>query len=332
VIAASLTGRARTWALYPHPGEVNPDVRGFSPWAEGESIVADVGTAFLTGYRAGLQARRCTDAITDLQQLPDQWRGFAMEGLGMAAGVRSAISPLDRHQFDEVVLACGERHGYMLYVGLGWSMARTPRLTWPRLSRFDPLLAALILDGYGFHEVFFNTRRVLEQGLRGMADLPWPGSTDQARQHVMQGIGRGMWFVTAGSPPELTRRFAAFPANLRASLWAGCGLAAAYAGGRDGDGLAELRTEAGEHAAALGQGAAFAVEARRRASTVVDHTGIAARVLCGRSIAEVHELVVAATPASNDVDAPDWTAYERWRHAVIGALALPALAANGARG
>lgn len=311
------TGRLRSRLLCPPPDSVDPDVRGFRPWSQDESIVRAVGNAFLTGYRAGLEASRCTDAIHGLQDLPAQSRGFAMEGLAMAAGVRSALSPLNRHQFRDLVVACGERHTYMLHIGLGWAMARTPRILWPRLEDLDPLLVPLVLDGYGFHEVFFHTERVLSLGPRAFDLSAWPAEPERGLQHVMQGVGRGMWFVSGGSGAELERLFSTQPADSRSSLWAGAGLAATYAGGCTEAGMLDLIARSGRHLGALRQGAMFAVEARRRAGTCVPHTHLAARVLCGQPTADIHTTVVNALPEGNRIDAGDWRAYEDWRTTLI---------------
>ena len=308
------TGRLRSRVLSPEDREVDPAVRGFAPWVEDESIVARVGGAFLTGYRAGLESRRCVDAVPVLQDQPDQWRGFALEGLGMAAGVRSALSPVNRHQLQEVLVACGERHAYMLYVGLGWALARTPRVSWPDLRRWDPLMVPLVLDGYGFHEVFFRTPRVLtDEGVVMPSAPAWPGAPELGRQHLAQGVGRGLWFVVGGSEVALADTIERAPGELRASMWSGAGLAAAYAGGRGAEGLRLLRKRASGYAPALQQGAAFAIEARRRAGTVVPHTEVAARELCDRSVEQVHDVVVAALPPGRLVDGRDWGSYESWR-------------------
>lgn len=308
----------RTRLFLPSEREVDPAVRGFSDWEGGESIVSRVGHSFLEGYGAGLRARGAVAAVRDLQRLPDRWRGFAMEGLGMAMGVRDALRPGGSH-FCGLLATAGERHGYMLYVGLGWAMARTPRMTWPDLTRLDPLLVPLVFDGYGFHEIFFNTQRVWDAGTVELSIPAWPGSPEAGAQHVMQGVGRGLWFVTGGSPTRLVQSIDRFAPTFAPSLWAGAGLASAYAGGRDEDGLRELVTAAGEHAAWLRQGASFGIEARDRADTVVPHVGLAARVLCGRDVREVTALVRDARPAGSRVDGGEPDAFELWRHEIAGA-------------
>lgn len=312
--------RARAGLLTPKDREVEPSVRGFEPWEGGPGIVEDVGRAFLTGYRTMMECGTATDACGRLGTLENQWRGFAVEGAGMAAAVRSMTEPWSRGTFKDLVVYCGERHGYMIYVGLGWALARLPRILWPRLHRFDPGAAPLVLDGFGFHEAFFHTSATLARGPRRFPTGAWPGPAEHVTQQVHQGVGRALWFVCGGSPRRLAATIGRFDEDLHSSLWAGTGLAAAYAGGRDRAGLVELVDAAGEHHRWLRQGAAFAVEARVNAGTVVDHTGIAAEYLIGGTVDDVTAAVRAARPAGQALDSGDWSAYEVWRHDLAGAL------------
>ncbi|MFR9753659.1 DUF1702 family protein [Nocardia sp. 004] len=306
--------------MLPHEREVDPAHRGFFAWAEGPSITEYVGRSFLTGYGTGLRASTPQQAATALQVLAPQWRGFAMEGLGMAAGVRDGLRPGGR-QFADLMVYSGERHGYMLYVGLGWSLARLPRFAWPQLDRLDPLLGPLVLDGYGFHETFFHTEAVLARRAVPFPERYWPGTRADSEQQVMQGVGRALWFVAGGNPNVLTEMVDRFAAGTHGSLWAGIGLAAAYAGGRDAVTLRRLREGAHEHGRWIAQGAAFAIDARLRAGLDVPHTETAARELCGRSAAEASAITWQARPDAMRIDVGDWSVYEEWRQAVAARLA-----------
>ncbi|GAB6899206.1 hypothetical protein JCM9957A_22960 [Kineosporia succinea] len=319
----ALMARIR-WGLLGVPErEVDPERRGFAEWEAGPSRCEDVGRSFLTGYRAGLVEPGAVSAVRSLADLDDDLRGFAMEGLGMAAALRDVLRPGGRH-FRDLLACAGERHVYMIHVGLGWALARTPRPLWPSLSRLDPVHAALVLDGYGFHEVFFRTRRVFDELGVGFPLSAWPGRPQDAHQHLMQGVGRGLWFVAGGGPARLADYVGRFAPSAAGSLWAGVGLAAAYAGGRDEAGLRELRATSGEYSPWLRQGATFAVGARDRAGASVEHTHLAARVLCDGTVETVHALARAHLPRSGVVDAGDWSAAARWRCEVAGYYATHA--------
>ncbi|RPF19726.1 DUF1702 family protein [Myceligenerans xiligouense] len=311
--------RLRATLTTPGVREVDPERRGFRPWEAGPSIVAPVGHAFLDGYRIAMTERGPAQAARRLDDLPRQWQGFAAEGAAMAITIRAALEPWSRHGFATFEAVTEGRHSYMAHVGLGWALARLPRPFWPDLTTLDPAVAPLVLDGYGFHEVFFHSTRTLERRGTGFPEHRWPGGAGAARQSLMQGIGRGLWFWAGGSPTGIADVVARFDRRFSGSLWAGTGLAAAYAGGRDRTALAELLTVAGDDRRWVRQGAAFAVEARHRAGTVNEHTPVASAALCGGPVADVVELVGSCRPRPAD-GAPDRTAYESWRRAVATAL------------
>lgn len=322
---ANLSGGPLVWLrehlLLPAEREVDPRVRGFHAWEDGASIVEPVGRAFLTGYRAGLRSRSTRQAARAIQSMTPRWRGFAMEGLGMASGIRDGLGPGGR-RFADLLVHSGERHGYMFHVGLGWALARLPRAMWPRLDRFDPVVAPLVLDGYGFHEAFFRTEQVLAtRRVSFPFQQRWPGRASEGEQQLMQGVGRALWFVSGGSPTVLTELVDGFEERLRGSLWAGGGLAAAYAGGCEVSTLRELQEVSGAHRAWLAQGASFGIEARVRASLTIPGTETAALELCGRRASEVSAITWESRPDPARVDAGDWSVYEDWRREVAARLA-----------
>lgn len=316
----SAPGRIRAALLTPHLREVDPDHRGFYAWEEGPGIVEPVGRSFLQGFRLAMEQPGARGTMRALQQVPTSWRGFAAEGAAMAVCLRAAIEPWRRGEFHRLVSVSGGRHTYMMHVGLGWALARLPRGLWPRLSDLDPAVAGLVLDGYGFHEIFFHTTRTLERRDAPFPARHWPGQEHDAAAHVMQGIGRGLWFVAGGSIRVLGELIGTFPAHHSGSLWAGAGLAASYAGGRGRAALARLAEAAGQDARWVRQGCAFAVEARHRAGTVNDHTALAAETLCGRTIAELVRVTRQVAPTPHRCDSGDWSAYQAWREQVAHEL------------
>lgn len=316
--------RLRASVTTPNEIEVDPGYRGFYEWREGPSIVPPVGRSFLDGFRIGMRGAGATEAVRQLMQVPREWQGFAAEGAGMSVAIRSAVEPWHRNEFHRLVSVSGGRHTYMMHVGLGWALARLPRPLWPDLSKFDPAVGQLILDGYGFHEIFFNTAKTLRQHTVEFDFDAWPGPVQDAQQQLMQGVGRGMWFVAGGSPQLLHEIFEGFDPKFHSSLWAGTGLAATYAGGRGPEGLNEVLERAGEHAGWVRQGCAFAVDARHRANTTNDHTRLAAHILCGLTVERIVEITTSHRPEPQRVDSGDWGAYEEWRARIAGHLRVAA--------
>ena len=278
-------------------------------------MLETVGRTFLEGYGYVMEARSPEQAGPRLQGVPTRFRGFAYEGAAMACAMLDGVPLGGGGRFTRFVDGIGAPHVYMAYVGVGWAMARLPRLRWPKADGFDPLLRWLILDGYGFHQAYFRTKRYVDQRYQDPA-FPWPadGTRDYANRAIDQGIGRAMWFVAGTDADLVTSMIDKFPEPRRSDLYGGLGLAVTYAGGGDEAELRLLRDRAGEYRPMLAQGSAFAAEARVRAGLLGAHTETAAQVLCGtdaRQAAHVTQLVRPERPV--DAELP---AYETWRQRI----------------
>jgi hypothetical protein len=145
---------------------------------------------------------------------------------------------------------------------------------------------------------------------------------------VDQGIGRALWFVCGADADHLAATIGGFAPSRRPDLWAGAGLAAAYAGYQSASGpasredrvttaqieasLRELAAHAGRYLPDAAQGAAFAAKARHLAGLVTPHTVTAVRALCGMDVAQAARCTDDARPA--DVAAGD--AYQAWRRQI----------------
>lgn len=298
--------------LTPSLSATKLETRGFhekSPAAR--ELLERVGETFLTGYGHAVQARTPDAAEALLERIPTQFRGFAYEGAAMGCAMLDGL-PFGRGgRFDRFLRGPGDAHVYMVYVGLGWAMARLPRFRWPRPGALDPLLRWLVLDGYGFHQAYFRT----DQYVRGQhrdQGMTWGGP--YAGRAVDQGIGRALWFVCGTDPARVATVIDGFAESRRADLYSGAGLAATYAGGADTGELTLLRQRAGEHRPLVAQGSAFAAEARVRAGLVVPHTHVATQVFCGMSPSEAARITQEFRP-DRPVEAEP-PAYEVWRQRI----------------
>lgn len=310
--------RLRRRLLTPPVSEVDEERRGFMAWEHATPPLApSVGGAFLRGFGVAMEARRWEQVPVRVSEGCQDLCGFAMEGAGMAAGIREALEPWQRGAFARLLAVSGERHAYMLYVGLGWALARLPRLAWPDLRRYDPLLRPLVLDGYGFHECFFNTRKTLEGGGFLTLPRPLPELGRDTDSYLWQGVGRALWFVCAADPETIGSTIESrFPTAAHAPLWSGAGLAAAYAGGVSPEVRRKLVGRSGEHHGWLRQGASFGIEARYRAGTAGPDTEVAAEVLCELDPTEIRRRVEQARPPGRLVDSDTDDLYNSWRAAV----------------
>jgi hypothetical protein len=315
---AGIIRALRRRILTPDIAETTVAARGFyDKGPEARTVLETVGASFLTGLGSAAGARDATEVDAELAGLPVRFKGFAYEGAGMGFALVDALSPGRPRRTAAFVTGPGEPHVYMVYVGIGWALARLPRPLWKRASAAatDPLLRWLVLDGYGFHQAYFHTKEYVH-GHRDIPAFPWPpeGPGSYAARVVDQGIGRASWFVAGSDPDVVGDLIEKFPADRHADLYSGVGLAATYAGGCTEDELRTLVDRAGEHAPYLAQGSAFAAQARVRAGLLMPHNELATRIICqatARDAAAVTDEHIPSGPPE-----PGVPAYEVWRSAI----------------
>ncbi|WP_170210535.1 DUF1702 family protein [Saccharopolyspora antimicrobica] len=304
--------------LTPAMSETKVSVRGFhEKTPEGTELLETVGRMFLTGYGYAAESRRPLDAEAQLEALPVRFRGFAYEGAAMGFAVRDGLPLGSRRSVAEFLTGRAGSHSYMVYVGVGWALARLPRFRWPAVTANvpDDLLRGLVLDGYGFHQAYFHPDKYVHGQYREPS-FPWPADIGQAGidEIIDQGIGRAMWFVGGADPDYVANLIDKFPKDRHSDLYSGAALAATYAGGVDERELKVFWDRAGEHRAFVAQASAFAATARSRAGLVVPHNELATRVLCGMSVADATDVSLRNQP-----DGPvggDVPAYTVWRRRI----------------
>lgn len=280
-------------------------------YAEVRERLEEVGHCFVRGYHAAIEESSLEGLSRRLSTERLEWQGFAYEGAAMGLTVLDAFTPWRRNRLAEFLAGPADPHVYIAHVGAGWALARLPLSPRKLLSRLSPFLRWLALDGYGFHEGFFNwpravTRREVPRRLQGYA-----------RRGFDQGLGRSLWFVNGADVELIPKTIASFPAERRSDLWAGLGLACAYAGGRREEEIVRLVASAGEHLPSLAQGVAFATAARARAGNMAAHTELACQVVWARSDSEVTALTLEAQPdlLPDGLDA-EVPAFEVWRRQI----------------
>ncbi|WP_424923450.1 DUF1702 family protein [Actinocrispum wychmicini] len=314
--------KVRRRVLTPGMSETRLDTRGFhEKTPEARRLLETAGEMFLTGYAYAAEAKTVQDAEERLEELPVRFRGFGYEGAGMAFAMRDGL-PFGGRLTAQFLASRGDEHVYMVYVGIGWAMARLPRMRWSKASAAatDPLLRWLVLDGYGFHQAYFHTRRYVEDQYVE-PDFPWPGGVagDRAGRVIDQGIGRAMWFVAGTDPDLCATMIEKFAPERQSDLYSGAGLAATYAGGVEPDELSVLWERAGTHRSYVAQAAAFAAEARVRAGLLVPHTEMAAQFFCGMSARDAADVTTRLRP--NPVLDGAVPAFEVWRDRIADEFA-----------
>jgi hypothetical protein len=301
----------RVKALSISPEETSFQTRGFrAPTRTIQEHLETVGKTFLVGYHAALSDEPVEVLGARLRDDVDiDWQGFAFEGAAMGLSLLDRLSLIGRGtRIPRFLAAPGNAHSYMIHVGVGWTLARIPWGTHRTLSRLDPLLRWLAVDGYGFHEGFFHFDRYA--GGRKKPRI----SSGYWQRAFDQGFGRSLWFVMGTQAKKIAEAIDAFDRSRCGDLWSGVGLAATYAGGGDEDNLCSLCDAAAAYMPDVAQGAAFAVKARQRAGNPTARMRQASEILCGMTASEATAIVDAA--AENLPDDGAIPAYEVWRRRI----------------
>jgi hypothetical protein len=237
---------------------------------------------FLEGYHLASNTTDCAQLIQCIDEaVPREVHGFAYEGAAMYLAIADELARWRQPRLPKLMSAA-RPHDYIMCIGAGFSLARVP---WLRAApnayaaRFGPAYAGLVLDGFGFHEGFFATDRAVTAQQRPIA------LDGVAARCFDTGVGRALWFVRGASPDDIAETIAAFPPIRQRDLWAGVGLACAYAGSTYADlhryasALRALAGSAGPHRCQLGLGVVFAAETRRKAGNLSRWTSHACEVL-----------------------------------------------------
>ena len=302
----SLLGQARRRFLGLSPVEASFAKRGFVAGEENaRQRLEQIGITFLSGYHAALEETGFVSLTHRLTGVETELRGFAFEGAAMGLALLDCVTPWRKDRWSTFTERIAKPHIYMMHVGLGWALARLRRGVTAYLTRLDPLLGWLVVDGYGFHEGYFSWPQYIER-------QTLPSRLNGYERRVFdQGLGRSIWFVKGADVAAVASAINAFPFTRREDLWSGVGLACAYAGGCDRAAIELLRAAAYTHLPALAQGVAFAAKTRQRAANLNPHTETVSRVICGHSAKELAAITDAALENLRGDDV--LPAYENWR-------------------
>lgn len=261
-----------------------------------------VAVSFLDGYDMARRAKDLDGLHDRLATVPADFRGWAYEGAGMHASIVDTMTFGRARAVSALVGGRGDDYTHLVHIGAGWTTALA-RVPWVPVKPTTPLLCWLSLDGAGFGASYFGGRRVVTR-LAGRTRTP----ADRAR---LTGAGRALWFVESGDVPGVAETIAALPPAAHGEVWAGVGLACAYAGPTEPNDRDRLLAASGRHRSRLAQGVAFAAAARLRAEHVPEHTAVACTDLVG---ADVETVVGWAYDTCTDLeDRTDAAAYDLWR-------------------
>jgi len=230
--------------------------------------------AAIEGYHATLDDSRLEVLVPRLDTIEPELRGFAYEGAAMGLTGLDCVLP-GKSRLQAYLAGAGGAHIYMVHIGAGEALARLRRKPERYLSRMDPVLCWMVLDGYGFHEGFFKQHRYIE----GQA---FPKHLSAYGRRIFdQGLGRVIWFLKGASVERVMTAVNAFPPARHGDLWCGVGVCCAYAGGVERADVEHLRQAAGQYAPHLALGGAVVAKGRQRAGNPAPHSAMVCEVFCG---------------------------------------------------
>jgi enediyne biosynthesis protein E3 len=317
---APMAARLRHAVLGMSPHEATFARRGFS--AGEPRVVAHlerIGEVFLAGYNAAVSTGTPDGLARRLAPVPTSHLGFAMEGAAMAFMLLDRLMPARRGRFPRFLAGDAANHPYMAHVGAGWALARLQRAPFARplddvIAQMDPVMRWLVVDGYGFHEGYFQPHRAVARPRIPMRH-PYAG-------HVFdQGFGRSLWFSACADPWRISQTIDRMAASRHADLWSGVGLACTYAGGVSDATIAAVARYGAAHTADIAQGAVFAAAARLRAGLLVEHTTRACRILCRAEPEDA--AAIADACLAGLADSPLAPAFETWRRRIAEHFGAP---------
>jgi hypothetical protein len=281
--------------------------RGFSlDHPAARRVLETHARAFLTGFNVVAGTR---DPHRALAGIPGEERGFAYEGAGMRAALTDLATGGRARAFERLLAGPGQGYVHLVHVGYGWGLVPA-RLPLPVLIPRTPLLRWLALDGAGFAEVYFGGVAALRRRCARAATPRW-----EAR---LAGCGRALWFLASADVDGVAGLIRSVPLRARSPLWAGVGLAAAYAGCVDEQVIDRLVTVCEDDVPQLKQGALFAIAARVRSGIVPAHTELACRRLFSVSPREAASWT--DTAAAELTGSSELAAYMEWKSRLRTAL------------
>jgi enediyne biosynthesis protein E3 len=282
--------------------------------------------SFLDGYHIALASSSLPEIAISLdEQIEPELRGFAYEGAGMYLALLDCLTPWRRDRLRRFANGPARSYAIITLIGAGLAYARVPWIRWSgglTGRHLDPEIGWMAVDGFGFHEGFFHHARTIEAGCRPASVAGYAG---RCFDH---GLGRSIWFVKGAEPDRIARAVSRFEPSRQPDLWAGVGLASAYAGGVYTDPgvyaavLDGLAVRAAQFSAELRLGIVLAAVARAESSIPSPWAALACERLLGQTLESAASLGLQAAQQvrSRMADDPRAPGYAITRELIVRRL------------
>ena len=294
------------------PRRVEFRIRGFDLAEKShEERLESIGKTFLRGYNLVLSARSLAEFEQAMAQEPVLLRGFFVEGGAMGSALVDSI-PFRRPMLGKFRARFEESYPLLVHAGTGLAMSK---LSWREkaiVGALDPFYRWLAYDGMGYHNVYFQQEKTLNSPKRKLAGY--------ASRAYDQGVGRGIWFVSGADIGKAAAVANRMPADRRADIWSGIGLASCYAGPANENIFRNGYRHAGPNGEWFAQGIAFACSARIADQSMPETISEAINMLWGMAPENLAALVEELRLHNTAETRSDRPRYEAWRHAVADAF------------
>lgn len=232
----------------------------------------------------------------ELEKFPVEVAGYAYEGAALAIGANASMGGSWERLTDFTLSA--SVHQMNAASGCGGAFAHAGVSLSSIPADVDPFWRWTLVDGYAFHQAFFNAQQIIRE-----QEQPEVGSAWERRAYN-QGIGRAIWYAAGGKPDLIRELINQFAPWQRSDLWYGVGLQAGYCGGVERE-FQQMRAKSGKQLDGLSSGVAMAVVTRSFCDYFPDHTTAASSIICGASTADVVKLFKKTLAQAEESNKPE---------------------------
>lgn len=260
---------------------------------------------FLKGLFRGLSGNHVLTEAASFAAGEMQYLGVFLEGNAMGLALSDYLTPAKRKRWNTLRCEIENRHPYEVHTALGMALG----MFGGKIDNATSLWQWFVLDGLGFQQGLLHPDKFIERRIRSRRAL-----SAQGAKVFDQGLGRSIWFQSAGDVQRACESVEKFDHERHADLWTGLGVAVAHVGNLPESSLTYLRARAEKHAASFAVGIAIAAHVRHLNGTGKEVADNACRIIAGVSAQEAaaiveHSYAAVYGSTTNDI-------HMRWQDAI----------------
>lgn len=221
--------------------------------------------------------------IENLNRYPYLYRSVAYESASYKIGEDSLLKKNDLSEWSEYFSKSDKCHHNHIFIGLGWSFAKTNLHPEKYLDNQFP--STLIHDGMGYYHALFKGRKTVKKGI-----VPDYISNTYVSL-FLAGVGRRLWYISKGDLDRLDYFLAAFDLNHHQHLWLGVGVASTYVGGITHENLVQLINRSGNKKSSFMNGVVLGINARKNVKYHTEEMSLISEVVLNKKTDEVLNLI-----------------------------------------